>query len=65
MLLVKLYASIIADTFLKYHAPIDTYGGGTSQVGVAGSTMFDTGVILTPSEITKIINNRDNENAKK
>lgn len=51
--------------FVKYHAPIDTYGVGTSQVGVAGSTMFDTGVILTSSEITKIINNRDNENAKK
>lgn len=51
--------------FVKYHAPIDTYGVGASQVGVAGSTMFDTGVILTPSEITKIINNRDNENAKK
>lgn len=51
--------------FVKYHAPIDTYGVGVSQVGVAGSTMFDTGVILTSSEITKIINNRDNENAKK
>ena len=31
-----------------------TYGGGTPQVGVAGSQMKYTGIILTPAEIKKL-----------
>lgn len=33
---------------------IYTYGGGTPQVGVSGSQMQFTGVILTPEEIRRL-----------